>query len=364
MEACALSYQMHPPYSCLQVQCSLLRLDSSPLASLVYSRIGRTDELEAWRPAQVVPYLDHHLVSVIASAPTLLMVQLGPWEYEDGCHDLHSFHDSLCNNTRPWLLSSFVKRCSLIFSAIDRAYSREVGRGGVRARERSMVVVRTETPRDFDGGTWKQGGKCRRTQPYERLTGLSRRSLSGFDEWRGLEPSSMRFAVQSKNLIVAAVAAQRAPWVRLLDAYEIARLRPDAHPGPRKSIKYKDDCLHYCLPGIPDIFNGRLLALMQENVGAIDTVLVRCSSGGAICCHRGRITLPSTFAHLQASLHTLPFFTFAPFYSQLSIRTFPFPPSGNNWPSLTFLFPPASSRSPLHIAYSSSHTPVTPSWYR
>ena len=65
-----------------------------------------------------------------------------------------------------------------------------------------------------------------------------------------------------------AVAAQKTPWVHVLDAYEIARLRPDAHPGPRRSIHNKDDCLHYCLPGIPDIFNGRLLRLMQDQLSA------------------------------------------------------------------------------------------------
>ena len=65
-----------------------------------------------------------------------------------------------------------------------------------------------------------------------------------------------------------AVATQKLPWVHVLDAYEISRLRPDAHPGPRRSIHNKDDCLHYCLPGIPDIFNGRLLRLMHEHLAA------------------------------------------------------------------------------------------------
>ena len=27
-----------------------------------------------------------------------------------------------------------------------------------------------------------------------------------------------------------------------------------------------NDCLHYCLPGMPDIFNGRLLALLKQAV--------------------------------------------------------------------------------------------------
>ena len=78
----------------------------------------------------------------------------------------------------------------------------------------------------------------------------------------------MRFVVQTKNLVMGAVALQRLPWVSVLDAYDLARLRPDAHPGPRRSIGHKDDCLHYCLPGIPDVFNGRLLTLMHEHLDA------------------------------------------------------------------------------------------------
>ena len=70
-----------------------------------------------------------------------------------------------------------------------------------------------------------------------------------------------------------AVAAQRVPWVRVLDAYAIGRARADAHPGPdpktnprgrTDSLKLFDDCLHYCLPGVPDLFNGRLLKLLEQ----------------------------------------------------------------------------------------------------
>ena len=52
---------------------------------------------------------------------------------------------------------------------------------------------------------------------------------------------------------VSASVWQRVPWVRVLDAYDIARLRVDAHP------EY-GDCTHYCLPGVPDVWNGRMLS--------------------------------------------------------------------------------------------------------
>ncbi|KAL1520840.1 hypothetical protein AB1Y20_022402 [Prymnesium parvum] len=246
------------PY--MQVRCSLTSHDGAPLADVSYARIGRADELDPWRPSQHTPSLSPMLAAAIARAPTLLLVQLGPWDFEDGCADLHSLHDSLCNNSRPWLLDEFAKRWSLIAAAIDETYSR------ADRRARSLVVLRAETPRDFDGGTWREGGTCSREAPYERLTGLTAASRGGLDEWTGLDPSSMRFVVVAKNLVMDAVALQRLPWASVLDAYQIARLRPDAHPGPRRSIHNKHDCLHYCLPGLPDLLNGRLLALMHEHL--------------------------------------------------------------------------------------------------
>ena len=129
-----------------------------------------------------------------------------------------------------------------------------------------MVVWRAATPRDFEGGVAKQGGRCRRREP------LRRADLAAKE--RHLDPASMRFAVLTKNVIMDAVATQAAPWVRVLDAYAIARQRADAHPGPDPKTnrggslhpRAYDDCLHYCLPGVPDLYNGRLLRLLEDSI--------------------------------------------------------------------------------------------------
>ena len=73
---------------------------------------------------------------------------------------------------------------------------------------------------------------------------------------------SSRFAVQTQNLMLLATVAQRHPWVRVLDGYEISHLRADAHPAAddftragraskRDKRRSGDDCLHYCVPGVP-----------------------------------------------------------------------------------------------------------------
>ena len=87
---------------------------------------------------------------------------------------------------------------------------------------------------------------------------------------------------------------QRLPFSRVLDAYEISRLRPDAHPGPRHSIGNKDDCLHYCLPGIPDIFNGRLLAVLKEEIAARATATLGRGRGAGTPRGVGATVNPDT----------------------------------------------------------------------
>ena len=250
------------------------------LASVSFQRIMRADSLPTWRPVERTPRLSPVLASAIARAPTMLIINLGAWEYEDGCTDMHSTHDALCNNTRPWILKEYASKWMLIAAALRATYHRE--KSGAPQAARSMVVWRAATPRDFEGGVAKQGGRCRRRQP------LGRAELAAAE--RHLNPASMRFAVLTKNVIMDAVAAQAVPWVRVLDAYSIARQRADAHPGPDPKTnrggslhpRAFDDCLHYCLPGMPDLYNGRLLRLLEATVDASPPPSAAASSGGSV----------------------------------------------------------------------------------
>ena len=83
--------------------------------------------------------------------------------------------------------------------------------------------------------------------------------------------------MQTQNLLLLATVAQRHPWVRVLDGYEISHLRADAHPAAddftragraskRDKRRSGDDCLHYCVPGVPDVYNGRLLSVIQDHM--------------------------------------------------------------------------------------------------
>ena len=58
--------------------------------------------------------------------PTVLVINLGAWEYEDGCvHSLHSLHDTLCDEPgqavpwRHWVLSGYAAKLGLLATALE-----------------------------------------------------------------------------------------------------------------------------------------------------------------------------------------------------------------------------------------------------
>ena len=254
------------------------RVDGTAHTLLVvrYNRFNRADALDDGRPSQMHPTLHPTLARVILQAPEVLVVNLGEWEFEDGCEDMHSLHDTLaplrCGRRRVawrhWILSSYARKLGLLSEALETAYP-----AGSAKRANSLVVLRTGTPRDYVNGTMRQGGTCVRRVPLTAAE-LARDEAAP-------EPGGMRFAVMSKNAMLIATAAQRLPWVRVLDAYGIAAARVDAHPGAivkaggRKAM----DCLHNCLPGVPDVYNGHLLTLLATraagNIGQASSLLAR-----------------------------------------------------------------------------------------
>ena len=122
---------------------------------------------------------------------------------------LHSLHDTLCDEPgqtlpwRHWILSGYAAKLGMIATALEAGYP-----AGSAARNHSLVVLRTATPRDFEGGRLFVG-HCERREPLSAAD-LAREEI---EPARG----SMRFAVMSKNAMLLATAAQRLPWVAVLD---------------------------------------------------------------------------------------------------------------------------------------------------
>ena len=102
------------------------------------------------------------------------------------------------------------------------------------------AFYRTISPRHFFNGDWNTGGSCDNTTPLSD----------------GKEISS------DESLDPVAVSAVKGTKVKILDITASSQLRDESHIS-RYSIKATtgvQDCLHWCLPGIPDMWNEILFA--------------------------------------------------------------------------------------------------------
>ncbi|KAL2338796.1 hypothetical protein Fmac_013242 [Flemingia macrophylla] len=100
------------------------------------------------------------------------------------------------------------------------------------------VFFRSISPRHFFGGEWNTGGSCDNTKPMS----IGKEILD--------EESSDQ----------GAASAVKGTGVKLLDITALSQLRDEAHIS-RFSITAKpgvQDCLHWCLPGVPDTWNELL----------------------------------------------------------------------------------------------------------
>ncbi|XP_011099716.1 protein trichome birefringence-like 14 [Sesamum indicum] len=102
------------------------------------------------------------------------------------------------------------------------------------------VFLRTISPRHFANGEWNTGGSCDNISPLSKGSGV--------------------FKDESSDPV--AEGAVRGTKVKILDITALSELRDEAHIS-RYSIKASDginDCLHWCLPGIPDTWNELIYA--------------------------------------------------------------------------------------------------------
>ncbi|KAL0333684.1 UNVERIFIED_CONTAM: protein trichome birefringence-like 16 [Sesamum angustifolium] len=108
-----------------------------------------------------------------------------------------------------------------------------------------QAFLRTMSPRHFFNGDWNTGGTCDNTTP-----------LSGGKE-----------VVQDKSSDPVTASAVTGTGVKLLDITALSQLRDEAHIS-RYSIRATpgmQDCLHWCLPGLPDTWNEILFAQISSS---------------------------------------------------------------------------------------------------
>ncbi|GAV62987.1 PC-Esterase domain-containing protein/PMR5N domain-containing protein, partial [Cephalotus follicularis] len=109
---------------------------------------------------------------------------------------------------------------------------------------RLKFFFRTMSPRHFKNGDWNTWGSCDNSTP---LTEGSEVSQDG----------------SSDDVVEGAVKGTR---VKILDISALSELRDEGHIS-RYSVKRTpgiSDCLHRCLPGIPDTWNELLVAQLED----------------------------------------------------------------------------------------------------
>jgi hypothetical protein len=104
------------------------------------------------------------------------------------------------------------------------------------------VFLRTLSPRHFVNGDWNTGGTCGNIIPM----------------------SHGKEVLQDHSSDLPAESAVNGTRVNLLDITAISQLRDEGHIS-NSTLKAKTstgihDCLHWCLPGIPDMWNELLFA--------------------------------------------------------------------------------------------------------
>ncbi|KAL6906075.1 hypothetical protein ACP4OV_003676 [Aristida adscensionis] len=120
---------------------------------------------------------------------------------------------------------------------------------------KTHVIYRTYAPVHFRGGDWRNGGSCH----LETLPDVM--PPESLEQWADL--------LKPVNSVLGNNLRPKLLGLDMLNVTKMTAQRKDGHlsvylspsgPVPR----YKQDCSHWCLPGVPDIWNELLYALVMK----------------------------------------------------------------------------------------------------
>lgn len=112
---------------------------------------------------------------------------------------------------------------------------------------KAEVYMRSLSPRHFFEGEWDSGGRC-----DNNLVPVEEKNITG--------------QVAVDPIAESAVWGRR---VHLLNITYISQFRDEAHISKYRPNQSGQDCLHWCLPGVPDVWNELLYANLFFHGGQI-----------------------------------------------------------------------------------------------
>ncbi|KAI3906167.1 hypothetical protein MKW92_044376 [Papaver armeniacum] len=197
--------------------------------------------------------------------------------------DVTKFYDVLVFNTGHWTsvdslwwgYDKFQKRLLCLFIGWKTDSSSLGIQSGLKVVLESMVSYiqrevplttlkfwRLQSPRHFYGGDWNQNGSCLFDSPFEE---------SQLDIWFSPSNDGVNKEVRQVNSLIE--DALQGSDIQLLPLTHLSEFRADAHPaiwlGKKDAVAvWGQDCMHWCLPGLPDTWVDILSALIHYNLGS------------------------------------------------------------------------------------------------
>uniref|UniRef100_A0ACD5YC53 Uncharacterized protein n=1 Tax=Avena sativa TaxID=4498 RepID=A0ACD5YC53_AVESA len=126
---------------------------------------------------------------------------------------------------------------------------------------KTQVIFRTYAPVHFRGGDWKSGGSCH----LETLPDVT--PLKSLEEWAD--------QLQPVQNVLGSSIRPKLPGLAILNVTQMTAQRKDGHLSiyisPSGPVPlHKQDCSHWCLPGVPDTWNELLYAVFMKRQTMMD----------------------------------------------------------------------------------------------